>query len=82
MTNKEMIIDVFSNYGAMTSRQAAVQVNNKHGVILTPSQVAGALRPLVAKGYAANSKDERNQTRYWITEEGKGHFAEEARKNG
>lgn len=82
MTNRELVVDVLETYGAMTSRQICVQVNNKHGVILTPSQVAGALRPLTAKGYSASSKDERNQNRYWITDEGKRHFAEEARKNG
>jgi hypothetical protein len=76
MTNKEMIVNVFSTYGAMTSRQAAVQVNNKHGVVLTPSQVAGALRPLIAKGYAANSKDSHNKTVYWLTD-----FGKEAIKN-
>ena len=31
-----------------------------------PAQVAGALRPLVAQGKAANSKDGRGQTRYWM----------------
>ena len=65
-TNKDYVVDVLSQYGAMTSRQIAVQVNIKHGVVLTPAQVAGALRPLIAKGAAANSKDERNQTRYWL----------------
>lgn len=65
-TNKDYVVDVLSKYGAMTSRQIAVQVNVKHGITLTPSQVAGALRPLIAKGLAANSKDERNQTRYWL----------------
>jgi len=65
-TNKEMIIEVLAEYGAMTSRQIAVQINNKMGVSLTPAQVAGALRPLVASGRAANSKDGRGQTRYWV----------------
>ena len=69
MSNKELVVDVLSNYGAMTSRQIAVQINNKHGVILTPSQVAGALRPLVAAGRAANSKDGKGQTRYWVVDQ-------------
>ena len=67
-TNKDYVVDILSNFGPMTSRQIAVHINNKHGVILTAPQVAGALRPLITKGYAANSKDERNQTRYWLTE--------------
>ena len=68
MTNKEMVVEVLRNYGAMTSKQIAVQINNKLGVVLTPAQVAGAIRPLIAKGEAASSKDEHNQTRYWIVE--------------
>ena len=71
MTNKEMIVDVLNTYGAMTSRQIAVQLNNKKGVVLSPAQVAGALRPLVAKGLAANSKDSYGKTVYWITDYGK-----------
>ena len=66
MTKREMIVEMLDTYGAMTSNQIAVQVNNKKGVSLTPSQVAGALRPLIAKGEVANSKDDRNQTRYWM----------------
>ena len=66
-TNKEMVIEMLSTYGAMTSRQISVQLYNKMGVSLTPAQVSGSLRPLLAKGYAANSKDDRGQTRYWLT---------------
>ena len=66
MTNKKMVVEVLQNYGAMTSRQIAVQIFNKYGASITPAQVAGVLRPLIVKGEAANSKDERNQTRYWL----------------
>lgn len=70
-TNKEMIIEVLDTYGAMTSHQIAVQINNKMGVVLTPAQVAGALRPLIARGEAANSKNAYGKTVYWITDFGK-----------
>lgn len=70
MTNKEMVSEILGKYGAMTSKQIAVQLNIKMGVILTPSQVAGALRSLVVRGHAANSKDEHGHTRYWFTSEG------------
>ena len=66
MTNKEIVVEVLTKYGAMTSKQLAVQLNVKKGVIMTPAQVAGVLRPMIAKGEVANSKDERNQTRYWV----------------
>jgi hypothetical protein len=68
MTNKEMVAEILGKYGAMTSKQIAVQLNIKMGVVLTPAQVAGALRPMIVKGEVASSKDERNQTRYWRVE--------------
>ena len=80
MTNRELVVDVLETYGAMTSRQICVQVNNKHGVVLTPSQAAGTMRPLVAKGYASNSKDSHNKTVYWLTDFGKAQLHEEANK--
>ena len=70
MTNKEMVSEILGKYGAMTSKQITVQLNIKMGVILTPSQVAGALRSLVVRGRAASSKDEHGHTRYWLTNEG------------
>lgn len=67
-TNKDMVVDVLSNYGAMTSHQIAIQVNLKHGVILTASQVSGAMRPLISKGEIASSRDEHGKRRYWMAE--------------
>lgn len=68
MTNKEMVSEILGKYGAMTSKQIAVQLNIKKGVILTPAQVAGSLRPLIMAGKVASSRDERNQMRYWFVE--------------
>lgn len=69
MTKREMIVEMLETYGAMTSNQIAVQLNNKKGVVLTPSQIAGTLRPLIANGEVANSKDQYNKTRYWKVRE-------------
>lgn len=69
LSNKDMVIEVLGEYGAMTSRQIAIQVNKVHGVVLTPAQVAGVMRPLVAQGKAANSKDAYNKTVYWLNTE-------------
>lgn len=66
MTNKEMVAEILTKYGAMTSKQIAVQLNVKMGVIMTPAQVAGSVRALVASGQVATSKDERNQNKYWV----------------
>lgn len=71
MTNKELVVNVLNTYGAMTSRQIAIQINNKHGISITPAQVAGALRPLAAKGMTANSKDSHGKSVYWLTDYGK-----------
>jgi hypothetical protein len=65
MTNKEMVSEILGKYGAMTSKQIAVQLNVKMGVTLTPAQVAGALRPMITKGEVASSKDDRGAMRYW-----------------
>ena len=67
-TNKEMVSEILKTYGAMTSKQIAVQLYNKMGVSLTPAQVAGSLRPLIAKGEVASSKDDRGGMRYWFME--------------
>lgn len=76
ITNRDMVANVLDTYGAMTSRQIAIQINLKYNVVLTPAQVAGALRPMITKGLAANSKDERNQTRYWLTDFAKAQIQE------
>ena len=69
MTNQELVAEMLKEYGAMTSRQIAVQLKIKKNVSLTPAQIAGALRPLIVKGAAANSRDERNQMRYWLVKQ-------------
>ena len=71
MKNKDMVVSVLRDYGAMTSSQIAVQVNIRYDVSMTPAQAAGALRPLTAKGYAANSKDGYGKTVHWLTDAGK-----------
>lgn len=66
MSNKEAVVEILSTYGAMTSNQIAVQVYNKKNISITPAQVAGVLRPLIATGKAASSKNEHNKNVYWI----------------
>ena len=67
MSNKEVVVEILSTYGAMTSTQIAVQAQVKKGFSITPAQVAGVLRPLIATGKAASSKNEYNKNVYWIT---------------
>ena len=77
MTNKIMVAKALSEYGAMNSKQIANVIYRKQGVTLTPAQVAGALRPLAAKGMTANSKDAYGKSVYWMTEYGKEQLAKE-----
>ena len=77
MTNKNMVATALNTYGAMTSKQIANVIYRKQGVTLTPAQVAGALRPLAAKGMTATSKDAYGKSVYWMTEYGKEQLAKE-----
>ena len=71
MTNKEMVIGVLNEYGAMTSKQISTCINRKFGVSVSPAQAAGTLRPLVGRSEAATSKDAYGKTVYWLTDYGK-----------
>ena len=77
MTNKVLVASALNNYGAMTSKQIANVIYRKQGLMLTPAQVAGALRPLAAKGVAANSKDAYGKAVYWLTDYGKEQLRED-----
>ena len=71
MSNREMMVDILANYGCMSAAQLKNFIQRKYNVSLTPGAIAGALRPLVGQGLAANSKDGNNKTIYWITDYGK-----------
>lgn len=71
MTNKEIAVKVLNMYGCCTSKEIAHFAQLRLNESLTPIQAAGAIRPLVTKGLAANSKNDKNVTVYWLTEEGK-----------
>ena len=68
-SNREMIVEVLNTYGAMTSKQIANIVNRDFKTTITPSQVAGAIRPLIATGKAAASKDAYGKAVYWTNKE-------------
>lgn len=71
MTNKRIVGNILKTYGCCSSKQIANLANLRMGVSITPTQAAGAIRPLVSHGYASSSKDDKNVTIYWLTEEGK-----------
>lgn len=77
MTNKEIAVKVLNMYGCCTSKEIAHFARLRLNESMTPTQAAGAIRPLIAKGLAANSKNDKNVTVYWLTEEGKRVLKEE-----
>lgn len=66
MSNKEMITNTLHTYGPSTSKEIANLVIREYNTRLSPSQIAGSLRPLIAKGVAASSKNDKNVTVYWM----------------
>lgn len=69
LTNKEIVYNLLKTYGCSTSKQLANLANRDFHVQVSPTQMAGAMRPLVKAGRIGSSKDEKGSTRYWINEE-------------
>lgn len=68
ITNKEICYSILKDYGCSTSKEIANLAWRKHGIQITPSQVAGGMRPLVKTGRVGSSRD-NNGTHYWINKE-------------
>lgn len=66
MNNKEAVVDVLGKYGCMTSKEIAVMVFHDYELSITPAQAASVVRPLVAEGLAASSKDSYGKNKYWL----------------
>lgn len=66
MTNKEVVYKLLKVYGCSTSKELANLAYRKFNIQLTPTQVAGAIRPLVSSGRIGSSKDDKGSTRYWV----------------
>lgn len=69
LTNKEMVTSILWRYGCSTSKQIANLIHREFDETLTPAQCAGSLRPLIAAGKAANSKDASGKTVYWLNKD-------------
>lgn len=69
MDTKEAVLEVLKAYGCKTSQEISFLCHREFGVELTPSQVAGALRALAAKGKVGSSKCGLPKTVYWATKE-------------
>lgn len=66
MEKREMVIKVLKTCGTSTAKQISAFAKRKFDYDITPASVSGSLRWLVSRGLAGSSKDENNQTRYWL----------------
>ena len=80
MEAKEAIIRALGTYGCSTSKQIANLTLRDFGIVVTPAKVSGVLRPLIARGQAANSKDAANHTIYWLNHDHWMNYREELDK--
>lgn len=66
MEKKKTVIKVLSECGTLTAKQISAFAKRKHNFDITPQGASGVMRYLVSHGMAGSSKDENNQTRYWL----------------
>lgn len=66
MSNKEIVIEILNTYGCSTSKEIVNLAYRKFNISITPSQVAGIMRPLISRGLSASSKNDKNITVYWM----------------
>lgn len=66
MEKKEMVIKILKESGTLTAKQISAFAKRKYSFDITPQGASGVLRPLIAQGFAASSKDEHGKTRYWL----------------
>jgi len=71
---REMVIKTLVTYGCSTANDIVRLVKQEYNVLLTPAKIAGAMRPLIARGLAANADNGNGKKVYWITEYGKEVF--------
>lgn len=66
MEKREMVVKILKESGTLTSQQISAFAKRKYNFDITPQGASGVLRPLIAQGLAASSKDEHGKTRYWF----------------
>ena len=71
MEKQKMIVEVLKNYGCSTAADISRLVKREFGENITVNSVAGTLRPMIARGLAANADNGNGKKVYWITDYGK-----------
>ena len=71
MTKEEVIIKVLTRTSCQTAERIAGMAMQTYQFKMTPSQVSGTMRAMVARGQAGSSKNEYGKTVYWLNKENK-----------
>lgn len=66
MSRKEIVTAILWRYGCSSSKEIANLALRDFNEFMTPAQAAGSIRPLIAAGKAASSKDASGRTKYWV----------------
>lgn len=66
MEKKEMVIKILKESGTLTAKQISAFAKRKYDFDITPQGASGVMRGLIGQGLAGSSKDENNQTKYWL----------------
>jgi len=66
MEVKEVVRKTLEASGCQSSKSISAMAMRKFGVEVTPAQVSGVLRAMMARGDAACSSDGSNQRVYWL----------------
>ena len=66
MENREVVREILEMSGCQSSKSISAMAKRKFGFEISPAQVSGVLRAMVAKGEVASSSDGSRQKLYWI----------------
>jgi len=69
MTSKEMITNVLLEHPCLTSSEIVGFVYRTYGEHITAQSVAGAMRPIIARGQAGKSYNDKGKAVYWLVTE-------------
>ena len=67
MEKQEVVKMVLELSGCQSSKSISAMAMRKFGFEISPAQVSGVLRAMIARGEAASSSDGAGQKLYWLT---------------
>lgn len=69
MTKQEAIVGVLERLSCQTAERIAGMAMQMYQFEVSPAQVSGTMRAMVARGQAGSSKNENGKTVYWLNKE-------------